>query len=142
MFVPGGVRVSAAAPAYTFPVQRVVVTPSDSPSCAAIDVGFNGTLEAAPAMLTAPFSLRFRLQVLVTKIYGDAVLDPVTGLTVPMAAPMVQITDAMPVVPLAARFVGPLTPGGYNVAVTLIALDAPGADFDIRPSGALSILVA
>ena len=138
-FAPTTAHFSAAAPVYTFPVQRILAR-SD---CAVVDVGFNGTLEVPPPtiLLAAPFAQQYRLQVLVTKVYGDAVPTPVTGLTTPTAAPMVLATEVGPVCTLAARYVGPLTPGGFNVSVTVTALNAPAPDFDVKLSGALTISV-
>jgi hypothetical protein len=147
MFSPVTVQFSGATPSYTFPVQRVTACGggcggvcSVRGPCATLDVGFVGTLEV-PGTVPGTFTQRFRVQLLVDKIYGESVLEPETGITNLAATPLVQVTDAAPITTLVTRYVGPLTSGGFNVHVTVLALDPPTADFEVRLSGALTLLV-
>jgi hypothetical protein len=98
-----------------------------------------GTLEV-PSSTVAPYVQRFRTQLLVTKIYGEEVVTPISGITQVAATPLVQVTNASPIATLTTRYVGPLTPGGYNVSLTVIGLDCPTADFEVKLSGAMTVL--
>jgi hypothetical protein len=139
MFVQTPVRFSASSPTYTFPIQRVVVAHPEE--CSVLDVGFVGTLEV-PASTVATYLQRYRLQLKVVKIYGGEMgAPPVSGITDLGATPLIQVTNECPVQTLATRYVGTVTSGGYNVTLTVIGLDSPTSDFEVKLSGALTVLV-